>query len=52
MRNRQTEYLSKKKGNVIVAETFCGKKRVLEGLNSKTGSVSCRTCIKCLECLG
>ena len=49
VRNRQTEYLSKKKRNVIMGETFCGRKRVLEGLNVESGKVSCKTCMKAVK---
>ena len=46
IRNRQTEYVAAKKANVIVAEMFCGKKKVLEGLNHESGDVTCRSCNK------
>ena len=49
VRNRQTEYLSSEKRNVIMGEMFCGKKKVLEGLNQESGVVTCRTCNKALK---
>ena len=48
IRNRQDEYSAKRGKNLTIAETYCGRHRMIDSLKiaSKLG---CRICIKAIE---
>lgn len=51
-RQRAPEYLSRKRRNVMILESFCGRKHELDvdqpHLGVTKGKVDCRSCIKAM----
>lgn len=47
IRNRQEEYSSARKKNQIIAETYCGRHRIVSE-RKLPSEVTCRTCAKAL----
>lgn len=67
VRNVQTEHMHDRKGNVKVAETYCGRKRVVQSGSARVrkrggdgkndliiiaGAVDCQSCLKAMAAAG